>query len=74
VALVYFVVTGEWHRLRRLHLFAGSLLVLAICAPWYGTWSFEERFEAAPFFGDSGRCALVRHGVAARHAALLEAS
>jgi 4-amino-4-deoxy-L-arabinose transferase-like glycosyltransferase len=36
VALVYFIVTGEWHRLKRLHLFAGSLLVLAICGPWYG--------------------------------------
>src|SRR5205823_1886664 len=32
VTLVYCVITGEWHRLRRLHLAAGSLIVLLICA------------------------------------------
>ncbi|HEY6907880.1 MAG TPA: glycosyltransferase family 39 protein [Myxococcales bacterium] len=51
VALVYFVVTGEWHRLRRLHLFAGSLLVLAICAPWYGTmFGFDGRDDEGKTF------------------------
>jgi 4-amino-4-deoxy-L-arabinose transferase-like glycosyltransferase len=51
VALVYFVVTGEWHRLRRLHLFAGSLLVLAICAPWYGTmFAFDGRDDEGRTF------------------------
>src|SRR5207248_2076442 len=42
VTLVYCVVTGEWHRLRRLHLAAGSLIVLVICAPWYGTMFRSE--------------------------------
>ncbi len=51
VALVYFVVTGEWHRLRRLHLFAGSLLVLALCAPWYGTmFAFDGRDDEGMTF------------------------
>ena len=51
VALVYFVVTGEWHRLRRLHLFAGSLLVLALCAPWYGTmFGFDGRDDEGMTF------------------------
>ena len=51
VALLYFVVTGEWHRLRRLHLFAGSLLVLALCAPWYGTmFAFDGRDDEGMTF------------------------
>ena len=37
VALVYCIATGEWHRLRRLRLFTGALIVLAIAAPWYLT-------------------------------------
>lgn len=37
VTLVYCVLTGEWFRLRRLRLVTGALIVLAICAPWYGT-------------------------------------
>jgi len=37
VALVYCVTTGEWHRLRRLRLLTGALIVLAIAAPWYFT-------------------------------------
>ena len=37
VTLVYCIATGEWHRLRRLRLVTGTLLVLAIAAPWYLT-------------------------------------
>ena len=37
VALLYFVITGEWFRLKRLRLGLGVLIVLAICGPWYGT-------------------------------------
>jgi 4-amino-4-deoxy-L-arabinose transferase-like glycosyltransferase len=55
VTLVYCLVTGEWHRLRRLRLLTGALIVLAIAAPWYFTMfvfpgkddegkSFFERF------------------------------
>jgi len=55
VTLVYCVATGEWHRLRRLRLITGALIVLAIAAPWYLTLfafpgkddegkSFFERF------------------------------
>jgi 4-amino-4-deoxy-L-arabinose transferase-like glycosyltransferase len=55
VTLVYCVATGEWHRLRRLRLITGTLIVLAIAAPWYLTMfafpgkddegkSFFERF------------------------------
>ncbi|HWE22829.1 MAG TPA: glycosyltransferase family 39 protein, partial [Myxococcales bacterium] len=55
VTLVYCLATGEWHRLRRLRLFTGTLIVLAIAAPWYLTMfafpgkddegkSFFERF------------------------------
>jgi len=51
VALLYFVVTGEWHRLRRLHVLAGSLIVLAICAPWYGTmFAFDGRDDEGKTF------------------------
>src|SRR5260370_665353 len=51
VALVYCIATGEWHRLRRLHLAAGSLIVLAICAPWYGTmFAFDGRDEEGKTF------------------------
>jgi 4-amino-4-deoxy-L-arabinose transferase-like glycosyltransferase len=51
VALVYCIVTGEWHRLRKLHLFAGSLIVLAICAPWYGTmFAFDGRDDEGKTF------------------------
>jgi len=55
VTLVYCLATGEWHRLRRLRLLTGTLIVLAIAAPWYLTLfgfpgkddegkSFFERF------------------------------
>jgi 4-amino-4-deoxy-L-arabinose transferase-like glycosyltransferase len=37
VTLVYCVATGEWHRIRRLRLVTGALIVLAIAAPWYLT-------------------------------------
>jgi 4-amino-4-deoxy-L-arabinose transferase-like glycosyltransferase len=51
VALVYCVATGEWHRLRRLHIAAGSLIVLAICAPWYGTmFAFDGRDDEGKTF------------------------
>jgi 4-amino-4-deoxy-L-arabinose transferase-like glycosyltransferase len=51
VALMYFIATGEWHRLRRLHLGAGSLIVLAICAPWYGTmFAFDGRDDEGKTF------------------------
>jgi 4-amino-4-deoxy-L-arabinose transferase-like glycosyltransferase len=51
VTLVYCVVTGEWHRLRRLHLAAGSLIVLALCAPWYGTmFAFDGRDDEGKTF------------------------
>src|SRR5207249_10617538 len=53
VALLYCVATGEWHRLRRLHLAAGSLIVLAICAPWYGTmFAFDGRDDEGKTFFD----------------------
>jgi 4-amino-4-deoxy-L-arabinose transferase-like glycosyltransferase len=51
VTLVYCVVTGEWHRLRRLHLAAGSLIVLVICLPWYGTmFAFDGRDDEGKTF------------------------
>ncbi|TMA45553.1 MAG: dolichyl-phosphate-mannose--protein mannosyltransferase, partial [Deltaproteobacteria bacterium] len=51
VTLVYCVITGEWHRLRRLHLAAGSLIVLLICAPWYGTmFAFDGRDDEGKTF------------------------
>lgn len=51
VALAYCTVTGEWHRLRRLHLGAGALIVLAICAPWYGTmFAFDGRDDEGKTF------------------------
>src|SRR5207244_13451522 len=37
VTLLYCIATGEWHRLRRLRLITGTLIVLAIAAPWYLT-------------------------------------
>jgi 4-amino-4-deoxy-L-arabinose transferase-like glycosyltransferase len=50
-ALLYFVTTGEWRRLRRLHLVAGALIVLAICAPWYGTmFAFGGRDDEGKTF------------------------
>jgi len=51
VAFMYCLVTGEWHRLRRLRLLAGSLIVLAICAPWYGTmFAFDGRDDEGKTF------------------------
>jgi len=51
VTLVYCIVTGEWHRLRRLHLAAGSLIVFVICAPWYGTmFAFDGRDDEGKTF------------------------
>ncbi len=51
VAFFYCVVTGEWYRLRRLHIAAGSLIVLAICAPWYGTmFAFDGRDDEGKTF------------------------
>jgi 4-amino-4-deoxy-L-arabinose transferase-like glycosyltransferase len=51
VALFYCIATGEWQRLRRLHLLAGSLIVLAICAPWYGTmFAFDGRDDEGKTF------------------------
>lgn len=40
IALLYLVATGEWWRLRRLRLWSGSLVFLAIAAPWYVYMSF----------------------------------
>lgn len=51
VTLMYCIATGEWDRLRRLHLAAGSLIVLAICAPWYGTmFAFDGRDDEGKTF------------------------
>jgi len=51
VAFMYCVVTGEWHRLRRLHLVPGTLIVLAICAPWYGNmFAFDGRDDEGKTF------------------------
>jgi len=33
--LLYVVVSGEWRRWREFHLFTGTLLFLAIAAPWH---------------------------------------
>ncbi len=51
VALLYFIVTGEWHRLKRLRLGLGTLIVLAICGPWYGTmFGFDGRDDEGKSF------------------------
>jgi len=51
VALLYFIVTGEWHRLRRMRIGLGALIVLAICAPWYGTmFGFDGRDDEGKTF------------------------
>ena len=51
ITLMYCIATGEWHRLRRLHLPAGALIVLAICAPWYGTlFAFDGRDDEGKTF------------------------
>jgi 4-amino-4-deoxy-L-arabinose transferase-like glycosyltransferase len=51
VVLFYCLVTGEWHRLRRLRLLMGSCIVLAICGPWYGTmFGFDGRDEDGKTF------------------------
>ena len=51
VALIYCLATGEWHRLRRLRMGMGTLIVLAICAPWYGhMFGFEGRDEEGKNF------------------------
>ena len=51
VALLYCVITGEWHRLRRLHLAAGALIALVICAPWYSTmFAFDGRDDEGKTF------------------------
>jgi 4-amino-4-deoxy-L-arabinose transferase-like glycosyltransferase len=49
--LVYCAVTGEWHRLRRLRLLTGTLVVLAIAAPWYLTmFAFPGRDDEGQTF------------------------
>ncbi len=51
VVLVYCIATGEWHRLRRLRLGMGALIVLALCAPWYGTmFAFDGKDEESKTF------------------------
>ena len=51
VVLVYCIVTGEWFRLKRLRLAMGTLIVLAICAPWYGhMFAFAGRDEEGKNF------------------------
>ena len=51
VVLLYCIATGEWHRLRRLHLSLGALVVLALCAPWYGTmFAFDGRDDEGKTF------------------------
>ena len=51
VAFLYCLVTGEWHRLRRLRLVPGALIVLAICAPWYGhMFAFDGRDDEGKTF------------------------
>lgn len=51
VALLYFIITGEWHRLKRLRLGMGTLIVLAICGPWYGTmFGFDGRDDEGKSF------------------------
>jgi 4-amino-4-deoxy-L-arabinose transferase-like glycosyltransferase len=51
VALLYCIATGEWHRLRRLHIPLGALIVLVICAPWYGTmFAFDGRDDEGKTF------------------------
>ncbi|MFL5445612.1 MAG: ArnT family glycosyltransferase [Myxococcales bacterium] len=52
-ALVYCMMTGEWHRLRRLRLFTGTLVVVAIAAPWYLTmFAFPGRDDEGQTFFD----------------------
>ena len=34
-AVVYLAITGQWRGWRRLHLFSGAALVVAIAAPWH---------------------------------------
>ena len=51
VALLYCTATGEWFRLRRLRLLTGSLIVLAICGPWYGhMFAFDGRDDEGKTF------------------------
>jgi len=51
VVLLYCVITGEWHRLRRLRIPTGILIVLALCAPWYGhMFGFEGRDDEGKSF------------------------
>ena len=51
VALLYFIITGEWHRMKRLRLGMGTLIVLAICGPWYGTmFGFDGRDDEGKTF------------------------
>ena len=51
VVLFYCFATGEWFRLRRLRLLMGSLIVLAVCGPWYGTmFGFDARDEDGQTF------------------------
>ena len=51
VTLLYCIATGEWFRLRRLRIPLGALIVLAICAPWYGTmFGFDGRDDEGKTF------------------------
>ncbi len=51
VVFFYCLVTGEWFRLRRLRLLTGTIIVLAIIAPWYGhMFGFEGRDEEGKNF------------------------
>lgn len=35
VIFLHFIVSGDWQRLKRMKLLAGSIICLAIAAPWY---------------------------------------
>ena len=50
-AFLYCAITGEWNRLRRLRIFTGALIVLAIAAPWYLTmFAFPGRDDESQTF------------------------
>ncbi len=51
VVFLYCLITGEWFRLWRLRLLTGAIIVLAICAPWYGhMFAFDGRDEEGKSF------------------------
>ncbi|MHB1022863.1 MAG: ArnT family glycosyltransferase [Acidobacteriaceae bacterium] len=47
-AILYLWLTGEWHRWRELRLFSGTLLFLALAAPWHILAGLRNPSEGHP--------------------------